>query len=118
MSEIREAYDLLTQIDRLLADIELKINRIEGQAPALERNLGSFRQLERLALRWLVLARHMGLPEDVDSAINKIAKLIVMLRMAQMSLNMLMMGNPVTAAIGFAGMMTTLVSASDVMAGY
>jgi len=118
MSQIQEAYQTLAEIDRLLASIELKITRIEGNAVTLERNLTSFRELERLALRWLVIAQRMGLPEDVGNAINRISRLIVAIRMLQMSSNMLLATNPVTAAIGLAGMLGGMATLNDALVGY
>ena len=118
MSQIQEAYQTLAEIDRLLASIELKINRIEGKAPQLERTLNSFREVERLALRWLVLARRMGLPEDAEQVVNVLARVVTMIRMYQISINLLLATNPVTAAIGVAGLLGVAVSATDVLAGY
>lgn len=118
LSEIQQAYVILQQIDKLLADIELKINTIEGKRPQLESTLRTFQQVERLALRYLVLAQRMGLPEDVDSAINLIARLITSIRMLQISLSMLYATNPVTAAIGVAGLFGSAVTLTDSLAGY
>lgn len=118
MSQIQEAYQTLAEIDRLLADIELKITKIEGQAPTLERNLDTFRQVERLALRWLAIARRMGLPEEVDAAVNRIAQLITSLRMLQIASNLILTMHPLTAAIGVAGLIGGSMSLTDVFAGY
>jgi len=120
MSQIQEAYQTLAEIDRLLADIELKITNITNTdtAQKLESNLDTFRQLERLALRYLVLARRMGLPEDVGAAIDFLARLVTTIRMAHISLNMMMASNPLTAAIGIAGLMGTAITMTDSFAGY
>jgi hypothetical protein len=118
MSEIQQSYALLQEIDRLLADIELKINSIEGKQPKLEKSLDTFRQVERLALRWLVLAQRMGLPEDVDGAVGKIAQLISAIRMLDISMNLMLATNPYTAAIGVAGLIGSAMTMSDVLAGY
>ena len=120
MSQIQEAYQTLAEIDRLLADIELKITNITNTETAqrLETNLNTFRQLERLALRYLTLARRMGLPEDVGAAIDFLARLVVVIRMAQISISMMMATNPLTVAIGVAGLVGTAVSMTDTFAGY
>lgn len=91
---------------------------IEGKQPKLESTLKTFQQVERLALRYLVLARRMGLPEDVDAAINLVARLITSIRMLQISLSMLYATNPLTAAIGVAGLIGGAVSITDSLAGY
>jgi len=120
MSQIQEAYQTLTEIDQLLADIELKITNITGAETTqrLEQNLNTFRQLERLALRYLTLARRMGLPEDVGAAIDFLARLVVAIRMAHISISMMMATNPLTAAIGVAGLIGTAVTMTDSFAGY
>ena len=79
LGETQEVFQILTEIDRLLADIELKITRIQGGAGssgALASLTEKFVALERLALRWLVLTRRMGLPENVSNAIDLILSLI------------------------------------------
>jgi hypothetical protein len=106
------------QIDKLLADIELKINNIEGKRVQVENTLKTFQQVERLALRYLVLARRMGLPEELDAAIGKIAQLITAIRMLQIAADLAMASNPVTAAIGVAGLLGSVYTFGDVMAGY
>jgi hypothetical protein len=106
------------EVDRLLADIELKISRIENKAPQMSRALTTFSQAERLALRWLVLAQRMGLPEDVDAAVNRIARLITAIEMLRTASNLLLASNPVTMAIGVAGLIGGALSVSDAMAGY
>jgi hypothetical protein len=60
----------------------------------------------------------MGLPEDVDNAVNKIARLISSLRMLQISINMLYATNPLTAAIGIAGFAGAAYSMTDSLIGY
>lgn len=109
---------MLQEIDRLLSNIQAKINAIEGKRPQLENTLRTFQQVERLALRWLVLARRMGLPEELDAAISKIAGLITAIRMLQIAGNLAMASNPVTAAIGVAGLLGSVYTFGDVLAGY
>ena len=119
--ETQEVFQILTEIDKLLADIELKIIRIQGGAGssgALAGLTTKFQQIERLALRWLALSRRMGLPEDVGAVIDFLARLITSVRMAQISLSLVMASNPVTAAIGFAGLMGSAFSLIDVVGGY
>jgi hypothetical protein len=117
MSEIQESYALLQEVDRLLADIELKISNIERKAPVMERNLQTFRQLERVAMRYLILARQLGLPEDAEKAINVLARLLMVLRMVQMTMNLATWGPlGIVAAIPAAGM--TALSFASITEGY
>jgi len=118
MSEIQETYNLLLEIDKLLADIELKITKINNDLPQTEKTFNTFRQLERLSVRWLVLVRQMGLPDDANRAISVIARLIVMINMARMSLNMLAMSNPLTFFSGAIGLGMTVISVGNSLEGY
>ena len=118
MSAIQETYVLLGETDRLLGDIEAKIDSIEGKKQSLEVTLEAFKDVERLALRWLVLSRQLGLPEDMDVAVGKIVRLISALRMLQISLSLMMATNPLTAVFGVAGLIGSVFTIQDVFAGY
>lgn len=120
MSQIQEAYQTLAEIDRLLADIELKITKITNTdtQQKMERTVSTFREAERLAIRWLALGRQLGLPEQVDAAITKIAQLVTTIRMLQISLSLMMATNPLTAAVGVAGLLGSVVTVTDVFARY
>lgn len=118
LSDTQEIFTLLQEIMQMLDKVDVKSEKINNDLPRTQETLATFRQLERLALRWLVIARQMGLPENVTGAINTLAKLVVMIRMAQMSINMMMMSNPVTAAIGVAGIIGTVMTAPSLLEGY
>ena len=112
-------YDLLTQIDAILKGINLATEKIERQAPRMEKNLNLFRTLERLALRWLTLTKYMGLPPNMTVAVDKMSQILVTMRMFQMSLNLMMASNPLTAGIGIAGLIGTAISFSgSILEGY
>jgi len=117
-SDTQQIMDMLQEIERLLIDIEPKIANIERKQPQLESALQTFKDIERLALRWLVITRRLGLPEDVGNALDKIARLLVMINMLQMSMSMLMATNPFTVGIGVAGGVGVALSMGDMMAGY
>lgn len=118
ISAIQETFQILTEIDKLLADIELKINVIEQKAPMMTNYLTTFKQVERLALRWLTLSRQLGLPDNIQGGIDKFMQLIVTVRMAQMSINMMMATNPATALIGIAGLIGTAATTTSFLEGY
>ena len=84
----------------------------------MRRSLDTFRQVERLALRWLVVAKRMGLPEDVDAVVNKMARILTSIRMLQMSMSLMLSTNPLTAAIGVAGFTGSVMTLSDSLVGY
>ena len=118
LAETQQIFDILVRIDAILNNIDVKSEKIQREMPKTEQSLATFRQLERLALRWLILSRQMGLPPEVQRQIDFIMKLIVTIRMAQMSINMMMMSNPATALIGVAGIIGTAASMSGMLEGY
>jgi hypothetical protein len=118
LSETQQIFQLLTQIEQILNNVEVKSEKIVTDLPKTKEALTTFRELERLALRWLLLARRFGLPEQVDGATNAFMRLIVVIRMAQMSINMMMLGNPVTFLIGVAGLTMSTMNALTMAEGY
>lgn len=122
MSEIQESYALLMQIDKLLADIELKITNIEQQRPRLESTLITFRQLERIALRYATLARRLTGSEDAEQVIATLSRILIVMRMLEMSGTMIASGittggllGAVMAGAGIAGVGMAQLS---IMEGY
>jgi hypothetical protein len=105
----------LKEIMALIDGVTIKTEKLNNNLPRTKETLSTFRDIERVALRYLVLARRMGLPEDVEKATQVITELIVMIRMAQMSYNMLTSGTPIGLLMGAAGMAITVLSASDFM---
>ena len=118
LSETAQIYEYLVKIDALLSNIQVKTEKIERDMPQTRASLETFKEIERLALRWLVLARRMGLPEEINNAISLITRLISSIRMLQISLNLLMATNPLTMAIGIAGLIGSAYTMADTFAGY
>ena len=103
----------LKEIMALIDGVTIKTEKINTNLPQTRAALSTFRDIERIALRYLVLARRMGLPEEVEKATQTLTELIVMIRMVQMSYNMLMAGTPFGLLMGAAGLAITALSASD-----
>ncbi len=118
LAETQELMRTMQELMALLKGVEAKTEKLNGDLPRTKETLMTFRQLERLALRWLVLAKQMGLPEDAERVINVLAKVVIMARMAQMSINMMMMSNPITIGIGVAGLLITASSVPSILEGY
>ena len=118
LGEVQAIYELLLKIDELLTGIESKNENLIRDMPKTREALTTYRDLERVTLRYLVLAKRMGLPEDVDNAIGYITRLVTVIRMAHISISLMMASNPVTAAMGIAGLATTVISSTDLLAGY
>lgn len=109
---------LLTEISRILDGIDVKSTKLNADLPRSKETLATFRQLERVVLRYLVLARKMGIPEEYDRAIDAITKLIVLVGMLQMSFNMLAMTTPYGLVMGVAGGLLTAATLPSLLEGY
>ncbi len=104
------------QIMEVLNGVTVKTKEIEKEAPIVTEHMENFRQLERLALRWLSISRHMGLPENMARATETISTLIVMVRMLEISVSQMMKG-PVGVLIGVAGLVGVALTAYDMTRG-
>ena len=103
----------LKEIMALIDGVTIKTERLNTNLPRTKETLSTFKDIERVALRYLALARRMGLPEDIERATQALSELIVMIRMAQMSYTMLTAGTPIGLLMGVAGISMTVLSASD-----
>lgn len=115
-------FQVLQQIDKLLAEIELKISRITGESHGKAvaggpSALTSLKKLEGVALRYIALAQKIGIPAEAERVIQLGAQMLVLMRMMQMSM-MSMAGGPLGIAMGAAGMMLAGLSAASMLEGY
>lgn len=76
---------MLQEISRLLDEVDTKTDYVTKKSDEANE---SFRQLESVALRYLVIARRIGLPENADAAIQKIMQFIVAVRTLDITLKM------------------------------
>lgn len=118
LAETQELLLTMKELMAVLQNVQTQTTALNANAPETTKTLTTFRQAERLALRWLVLAKQMGLPPEVGKAIDKVAELVVKIQMATMSINMLMASNPATAAIGLAGLIGTAATMGNMLEGY
>ena len=84
----------------------------------VEETEQSFRKLEQIILRSLVLTRRMGLPENVNSAIMQIQRMIVLtqqLNTALQALSLASASNPIGAAFAVTGLAITAFSYADAL---
>ena len=94
--------------------------RIDTSQAALDTKalMISFNKLEAIALRYLAIARNMGLPDDVDAAISTIARLIIIIKQVQLALNLLMLSTPYGWVMGVASILLIGSSAVDTMGSF
>lgn len=116
--ETRQIMADLQEIMALLNQTSVKTERIITNLPKTKEALMTFQQFERVALRYLALSRRMGLPDDVAQTTEVLTRLIITVRMLQMSMNMLMLGTPFGWLMGAAGLAMTGLSLYDSMVGY
>ena len=116
--ETRELMETMKELISLLGTVEAKTDKINNDLPKTKNTLGTFRELERVVLRYLVLARKIGVSDDVNKAIDIVSRLILLLTMAQMSMNMLMRGTPAGVLMGIAGVGMTALSMGNPLEGY
>jgi hypothetical protein len=113
LAETQQIFDLLVKIDAILNGIEVKTEQLEKSSPKIKGEIDSFNQLERIALRYLAVARQMGLPDNVQTAINILTRLIVIIRMAQITLMNLATGGTYGTLIAISGFLMTTFAISD-----
>jgi len=117
LAETQELMATMKELMALLQGVEAKTKNIIEDLPQTEHALRNFKQLERVALRYLVIARQLGLPDDIEQAIQLIAKLLIIIRMVQMSL-VSFTGGPLGIASGAASVMLAGLAASSMLEGY
>jgi hypothetical protein len=113
LGETRELMATMKELMLLLSGVEAKTQKINSDMPQTNRSLGTFRQLERVALRYLAISQRLGLPDNINSGMQQLSKLIVMIEMVDMSLNMFMRSTPFGWAMGAASLIMTGLSATD-----
>jgi hypothetical protein len=117
LAETQELMRTMQELMALLNSVEAKTEKISSEMPQTKANFTAFNQLERVALRYLALSRRMGLPDEAARATEVVSRLLTTLRMAQMSMNMLMLNTPVGWLMGIAGLAMTGFAVYDSMVG-
>ena len=119
LSDIQQIHGMLQEISKLLDEVDTKTDNVTKKTGA---STESFRKLEMVALRYLTIVRQLGLPEDVNQAIQTVASLIVILRQLQMTINIIQVGmGPIGwASLAASGALTIMSATSfgyDLMRG-
>jgi hypothetical protein len=117
LSQTQEIMMVCREIIELLNNAELKTTHLVKELPATKETLATFRELERVAIRYLAIVQRMGLNDNVQNQIRVLSQLIVILRMAHMSYTMLTRGTFIGTLMGLASLTMTAFSIYDVMEG-
>jgi hypothetical protein len=120
MSDIQSVYQTLTEIDKLLADIELRIDKITGDTKGGSgdggtRTLSLQKQVRTLNMMMILVTQMTG-DKNVDKAIQKIQQLTMSfmhLRMAMLAFQMA--SGPVGWAYAGVTGMATAISFGSIM---
>ena len=107
LAETQQIFAVLEQINALLNNINITTDKIVAQTPKMQETTLSLREGERMAIRYLSVIRSMGLPDNANAVITTFTRLIVILRMAQMTLLSLGSGGAYGTLMGIAGFMLT-----------
>lgn len=83
LSDIQQMHNMLQEMDRMLSRINTGLNDAELNA---QKAQAQFRQLESVALRYLVIAQRIGLPPDVNTAIQLISRMIIAVRQLEQTM--------------------------------
>ena len=107
LSDIQQIHSMLQEISRLLDEVDTKTDTVTRKTVT---STESFRQLESVVMRYLIIARRIGLPEGVDNAIQKIAQFIIAVRTLDITLKMFQanLGPLGWAALGASAIFTGL----------
>ena len=92
LAETQELMRTMQELMDLLSDVETKTTELNNDLPRTKGTLATFKQLERVALRFLVVVRKMGLPQDYEKMLQSLSKILIMLNMIHMSFNMMQRG--------------------------
>jgi hypothetical protein len=76
---------VLQEIMALLNNVEFKTAKLTNDMPNTKESLTTFKQLERVALRYMALTRQMGLGEDANKVLETLSRIIITARMAQIA---------------------------------
>ena len=76
------------------------------------------RQMERVLFRALALAQRLGLPENIDSAINKIQEMVMMVRLLHGALLMVESATPYGWAMALMSVMSSSLTTAELTHQY
>ena len=74
MSNIQQTYALLQRMYELMQQIERQSEVTEKK---IEKNVNAYKELKNIALQYLVVARQLGLPTQVDYFLQKVSMMIL-----------------------------------------
>jgi len=106
--EIAELYSILQEICVMVDKFEVKTETLRMET---EHAIGNLREVEYLLYRTVSLLGRLGLPPDIDKAIQIIQRMILTIRMLHTTLIFAQMGTPYGWALAAISLATTGITA-------
>lgn len=103
LGEVQQIYAVLLKIDEILTRIENKTENLERDLPKTKEALMTLRDLERVTLRYVALARRISGSERADDLIRILTRIMVTMQMLYISGTMLFSATPYGVLMGIAG---------------
>jgi hypothetical protein len=108
---------MLTEIDRLLGDIQVKVEQIEKTGGGSKQLTSQYSELNRAVRTYLLLASKAGLEGDTGKAIRLLAQLTAMIWQAYYAYNALLSATGLGIPIALANIMITGITAGNLITG-
>lgn len=90
-----------------------KTTTLDKDLPAIKESSMTMQQATRILFRFNHILAHMGLPENVNQAIQVIQRYVFMIRMLEMSTTWLAGGTPYGAIMGVLGVISVMISSTE-----
>lgn len=112
----------LSEIQQIRAELEAIKATLRELTPTLERakqQLDTFKALEQVALRYLLVLRRAGLPDKAGEIIATLSRIVVAARQAQITILALQTAaGPIGWLLAGAGVAYTALTTADILGGF
>jgi hypothetical protein len=113
--EILQLYSTLQEISVLLNNITIKVETLRAEAGHAR---GDLREVEYIIYRVTSLLRRMGLPAEIDQAIDKVQKLIFAVRVLHTTIILLESTSNFGFILGIISGIGAIVTMGSMVEGY
>lgn len=110
LGEATELYGTLQEIDVLLGKLAVKTETVKTEAG---HAVGQVREVEYIFYRLTSLMSRMGLPPQIDSAIQKLQKMVLTIRMLHTAFILLESTTPYGWILGVISIGAVAITSSD-----
>ena len=117
LAETQQIFIMLTEIEQILGRIDVKAADTEEK---LQRVATQTIMLQQALMKTITILRRLGLPEEINSAIIKLQRIIAIanqLRLVIYALNAAMAGTPAGAILAGLGLIMVALDVGDIIMG-